>query len=71
MLKIEHLFIGREALLTEREQLLDEGREISNLEADVDRYLSFGDDELEERQPELARVLHRTPSPPIPAYYPF
>ena len=71
MLKIEHLFIGREALLTEREQLLDEGREISNLEADVDRYLSFGDDELEERQPELARFLDRTQSLPVRADYPF
>ncbi|MFH1071015.1 MAG: ADP-ribosylglycohydrolase family protein [Candidatus Glassbacteria bacterium] len=71
MLKIEHLYIGRDALLTEREQLVDEGRGIEPVQADFERYLSLEDDDLEKLQPELARFLDRTGSLPQRAGYPY
>ncbi|HUU26924.1 MAG TPA: ADP-ribosylglycohydrolase family protein [archaeon] len=71
MMKIEHLFVSRETLRIEREQLIDEGRDISSLQEKFDRFLALKDKELESRQDELLSFLDATINLPFRPDYPF
>jgi len=71
VLKIEQLTTGRRELEFEREQLIDEGKEISRVEQEFERFLAMTDEELESRQQELGLFLDQTVSLPQSAGYPY
>jgi len=70
-MKIENLTLGRNELKFERQQLIDEGRDIEPVEEEFERLLALGGHELESMQDELGGLLDRTIRLPLKPDYPY
>lgn len=65
------LYVDKNDLTIERQQLIDEGRNISSVEKDFERYLGMEPEEILKLQPELLGFLDRTIALPVNLDYPY
>ncbi|MBN2713598.1 MAG: ADP-ribosylglycohydrolase family protein [Planctomycetes bacterium] len=65
------LYISKGDLETEKQQLIDEGKDISSVEADFEMYLKLEDEEILSIQSELQAFLDRTFALPEIGNYPY
>ncbi len=70
-MKEKYLYIGSEDLATEREQLLDEGKDISLLEAEFQELFEQDLDDDLSLQPRAEKLLDETIQLPLRAGYPY
>lgn len=70
-MKYRHLYISSEDLETEREQLLDEGKDISSLEAEFEELAQEDLDNDLSLQPRAQRLLDEAIQLPLRADYPY
>ena len=70
-MKIENLLLGRNELKFEKQQLIDEGRDIGAVEEEFERLLALKDRDLENMQDELCALLDKTIRLPLEKDYPY
>ncbi|MCX5642883.1 MAG: ADP-ribosylglycohydrolase family protein [Candidatus Omnitrophica bacterium] len=68
---INWLCISPDDLIVERQQLIDEGRDISGVEVEFQKFAGLSPDDFAGRQEELRAFLDRTAGLPMKADYPY